>query len=243
MRAHAEANAPLQGATDSEDNMSVIPPSREGKIQFYEAHIGKWAENAAQIGLGPTAVANLTALVEAARGAFTAAETARAASRSATQAFYEAVRDMHNAPGAGSDMLQTIRIFAETSNNPDVYNLADIPPPSAGEPLPPPGQPGEFTVSLDPMGPLTLKWKCENPAGRSVVYMIRRKLAGESQWTLIGGAGAREFTDVTLPAGVDNVSYSVTAQRASVSGVPSLPLVISFGGAGGGSGVSVKLAA
>jgi len=221
--------------------MSLLPDSRVGKIEFYEARVGKWAENAVEIGLSALMVSNLTTLVEAARASFTAAETARAASKSATAAFYEAVRDMHNAPGAGSDMLQTIRNFAEISDNPNVYNLADIPAPSAGEPLPPPGQPRDFTITLDPTGPLTLKWKCEN-AGGNLVYMVRRKLQGESAWTLIGGSGTREFTDVTLPAGVDSVTYSVTAQRGNVSGPVSIPLQISFGG-GGLTVQGVKLAA
>lgn len=221
--------------------MSIVPQSRVEKIEFYEARIGKWTENAVEIGLSALSVGNLATRIENARASFTAAEAARAASKSATAAFYESVRDMHNAPGAGSDMLQTIRNFAEVTDNLDVYNLADIPAPSAGEPLPPPGQPRDFTITLDPTGPLTLKWKCEN-AGGSIVYMVRRKLQGESAWTLIGGSGSREFTDVTLPAGIDSVTYSITAQRGSVSGLASIPLQISFGG-GGATVQAVKLAA
>lgn len=221
--------------------MSLLPDSRVGKIEFYEARIGKWTESAVEIGLSALSVGNLATLVEAARASFTAAEDARASSKSATAAFYEAVRSMHNAPGAGSDMLQTIRNFAETTDDPNVYIIANIPAPSAGEPLPPPGQPRDFTITLDPTGPLTLKWKCEN-AGGNLVFMVRRKLQGESAWTLIGGSGSREFTDVTLPAGVDSVTYSITAQRGSVSGVASIPLQISFGG-GGSTVQAVKLAA
>lgn len=211
--------------------MSLLPDSRVGKIEFYEARLGKWIENAIEIGLSSLSVGNLVTRVEAARAAFTAAEDARATSKSATAAFYEAVRNMHNAPGAGSDMLQTIRNFAEITNNPNVYVIANIPAPSAGEPLPPPGRPRDFTITLDPTGPLTLKWKCEN-AGGNLVYMVRRRLQGESAWTLIGGSGSREFTDVTLPTGVDSVTYAVTAQRGTVSGPASIPLQITFGGGG-----------
>lgn len=222
--------------------MSIVPANRVDKIEFYEAHIGKWTENATEIGLSSLSVGNLATLIENARAAFTGAEAARAASKSATAAFYEAVRAMHNAPAAGSDMLQTIRNFAETTDNPNVYVLADIPAPSAGEPLPPPGQPRDFSITLDPTGPLTLNWKCENFGG-SIVYMVRRKLEGESAWTLIGGSGTREFTDVTLPAGVDSVTYSVTAQRGSVSGPVSIPLNITFGGGGDTVTATVKMAA
>jgi hypothetical protein len=220
--------------------MSIVPANRVDKIEFYEARIGKWGENAVEIGLSTLMVGNLTTLVEAARASFTAAEAARAASKSATLAFYEAVRNMHSGPGAGSDMLQTIRNFAEISDNPNVYVLANIPAPSAGEPLPPPGQPTDFTITLDPTGPLTLK--CEN-AGGNLVYMVRRKLQGESVWTLIGGSGSREFTDVTLPAGVDSVAYTITAQRGSVAGPASIPLQIAFGVGTGPTVQGVKLAA
>ena len=36
--------------------MATIPPTRLGKIEFYESHLQAWATNAANIGLDPAAV-------------------------------------------------------------------------------------------------------------------------------------------------------------------------------------------
>lgn len=54
--------------------MGVIPNTRLGKIEFYEAHITPWTSNAV-----------------------------------ATQAFHDKVCAMHSGPGAGSDMIETIK--------------------------------------------------------------------------------------------------------------------------------------
>lgn len=107
--------------------MGIVPNDRLGKIEFYEAHTPAWATSAAAIGLTPASVTALTGAVTSARKAYNDNIVAQAAARAATAAFYDKVRLMHSAPGAGADMIQTIKTFAQTTNNPNVYVLAQIP--------------------------------------------------------------------------------------------------------------------
>jgi ribonuclease BN (tRNA processing enzyme) len=68
-----------------------------------------------------------------ARKAYNDHLAAQQAAKAATDAFYDKVRLMHASPGAGADMIQTIKTYAQTTNNPNVYVLAQIPPPAQVE--------------------------------------------------------------------------------------------------------------
>ncbi|MFZ2875058.1 MAG: hypothetical protein WAZ94_11325 [Phycisphaerales bacterium] len=216
--------------------MGVVPDTRLGKIEFYEAHAlagGPWAVNAAAIGLTPAAVTTLGTLTTAARSAFNAAEAARQAAKAATQNFYDKVRAMHSGPGAGADMIDTIRLFAETKNDPNVYVLAQIPPPATPGTTPPPGTPFEFTVGLLQNGALELKWKCNNPSGTvGTIYEVKRSIGGGAM-TFVGASGVKTFTDDTLPNGAMPATYQVTAVRSTARGNPA-QFTVNFGIGGGG---------
>lgn len=217
--------------------MGIVPDSRIGKIEFYEAHTlagGPWATNAASIGLTPAAVTALGTLTTQARAAFNAAEAARQAAKAATQKFYDTVRAMHSAPGAGSDMIETIKTWAQTKNDPNVYVLAQIPPPAAPGVTPPPGTPFEFTVGLLQNGALELKWKCNNPSGtQGTVYEIKRKTGATGSFGYVGSTGVKNFTDDTVAAGSPSVTYQVTAIRSTQRGNPG-QFTVSFGVGGPG---------
>lgn len=229
--------------------MGVVPDSRLGKIEFYEAHIAPWTSNAAAIGLTPASVTALGGLTSAARKAYNDAEAARQAAKTATQAFYDAVRAMHNGPGAGQDMIDQIRVRAQSTNNPNVYVLAQIPPPATPGTTPPPGTPFEFTVGLLQNGALELKWKCNNPSGtQGTIYEVLRKI-GAGAFNFVGASGVRVFTDETLPSGSAPVTYQITAVRSTSRGNPA-QFTVNFGIGGPGltiasvtEGGPVKLAA
>src|SRR5690606_7536414 len=89
--------------------MPVVPNSRLGKIEFYEARLTPWENHAVAIGLSTAQVAALEVHVQAARAAYNAHLAARDAALAATQEFYNKVRAMHNAPGAGADMIRKIK--------------------------------------------------------------------------------------------------------------------------------------
>ena len=214
--------------------MGLLPPSRVGKIEFFESHINPWTEHAADIGVTPSSVANLTSLTEAARAAFLAAEEARQASKAATEAFYTAVSSMAK---SGTAMIETIRVFADVNNNPNVFVLAEIPAPSSGSPVGPPGTPFQPVVTLSQTGAVTLNWKCNNPSGASgTIYEVRRQI-GSGNFVFVGATGTREFIDDTIPAGSSIVNYQVNGLRSTVRG-PVATFNVRFG-VGGGGGLTV----
>jgi hypothetical protein len=217
--------------------MATVPESRLGKIEFYESHLLPWTTNMAAIGLAAPAIAGLDTLTTAARDAYNAHVSALAASRAATQAYYEAVRAMHAGPGAGSDMIGTIRNFAQSTNDPNVYTLAQIPPPAVPGVTPPPGLPFDFRVELLQNGALALTWKCKNPAGvGGTIYEVLRADSGGA-FAFVGNPGERTFVDDTVPAGAAPVTYQITATRSTARGNPA-QFTVNFG-AGGASVESV----
>lgn len=219
--------------------MSIVPDSRIGKIEFYEAHIPPWTTNALAIGLEAGTVTALGTKVTAARTAYDAHLAAQQSAKTATQAFYQAVREMHSDPSMGADIIQTIKTFAQTTNNPNVYILAEIPPPAAPGTTPPPGTPQEFTVSLLQTGALELKWKCSNPSGtQGTIYEVKRGSAPGGPFSYVGASGVRTFLDETLPSNSSPVTYQVTAVRSTVRGNPAL-FTVNFGIGGGEGGFIV----
>ena len=229
--------------------MGITPNSRLGKVTFYETHISPWATNALAIGLEVAEVTSLGVATGAARTAYNEMIAARAASKAATQNFYNMVEAMHSAPGKGSDMIDTIKNYAQTTDDPNVYTLAEIPPPSEPGTVPPPGTPESFRVSLLQDGAIELSWKCNNPAGSTgTAYEIRRSIDG-GPMSLIDTAGERRFTDTTLPANPGPVTYRVTAIRSTLKGNPA-NYTVYFGdsngvtsGAESGNGEGLSLAA
>jgi hypothetical protein len=217
--------------------MGIVPDSRLGKIEFYEAHLAPWTASAAAIGLTPASVTALDALTADARKAFNDTEVARLAAKAATQAFHDAVRAMHSGPGAGADMIDAIRNKAESTDNPNVYVLAQIPPPAVPGTTPPPGTPLDFTVGLLQNGALELKWKCNNPSGtQGTIYEVKRRI-GAGDFGFVGATGVRVFTDDTLPSGSAPVTYQITAVRSTSRGNPA-QFTVNFG-TGGGGGLSI----
>jgi hypothetical protein len=139
----------------------------------------------------------------------------------------------------GADMIQQIKTKAQTTNNPGVYDLAQIPAPAVPAPVPPPGTPSDFAVNLMQDGTLELKWKCANPTGASgPIYQVQRRVGAAAEFTFVGAAGARRFVDATLPAGASPVTYQITAVRSTASGNPA-QFTVNFGAGGAGGGPSI----
>ena len=223
--------------------MSIVPSSRLGKIEFYEQHIAPWTAHAAALGLQAEPVAELATATGEARAAYDAHLAAQQAARTATQNFYEKVRLMHNAPGKGADMIAAIKNHAETTNNPEVYILAEIPPPAAPGSVPPPALPTDFRVEIGQGGNLILRWKASNPAGGAgTVYLVERKLNNTGDFAFLGAAGGdKTFDDAMLPAGVSQVDYRIRGQRSGVSG-PAAIWTVRIGAGGPGLTITAQYA-
>lgn len=217
--------------------MSVVPNTKSGKLEFYESHIEGWVENAADIGVQPSQLTALSALIAAARTSYTAQQVAADAARDATGDSNLAISAMHK---LGSATIAQIRAFAETTNNPGVFTLASLPFPADPSPVGPPGKPSDLEVSILIGGSLHLRWKCENPPNASgTVYEVRRRIGGGS-FVIIGAAGGnKEFIDATLPGGSTGVVYEITGMRTGLRGL-SNQFNVNFGV--GGAGITVTAA-
>ena len=210
--------------------MATYPTSpRTAFLEWCQVHEPIFTANAAAIGLTVEQAAAFAAKVTGAADDLLAQETAKQASKTATQVTGEAFKQLRT--GAG-DAVRSIRAFAELAADPGaVYSLAQIPPPSEPTPQPPPAQPTDLTLTLDASdGSVTLRWKASNPTGTSgTSYIIKRRLPGETEFSFVGVSGKKEFVDNTLIAGPDSVQYTVQGQRADQSGPLSPVFTVNFG--------------
>jgi hypothetical protein len=221
---------------------SVVPNKDIDAVQFFEDHLSPWSTNAVAIGTTAGAITAFTPVVKAARDAYTAQQKAQQAAKNATTAWHNAVKAMRE---MGGDLIKTIKAFADSSGNPAVYTLAEIPMPAAPTPAPPPTQPTDFKVSLTGSGALELSWKCSNGASSTgAFFVVTRKLAGESAFTTVGNVGKKKFTDASITVGTTGATYLVQGFRGEQAGPVSLPFGVQFGvNAGGGNAQQLKMAA
>ena len=220
--------------------MPTVPKTRSDKLEFYETHIVVWQAEPGSIGLDAGATDAQADRIAEARAAYDTHQEAMAAARAATQRYYNAIEAMHADPGAGADMIETIKAFAESTDDIGVYVRAQIPPPATKSTAPPPGTPTTFGTRLLGDGTLRLTWKCDNPRGTAgTVYEVLRSVGegpvGEMEY--LGTVGAKSFTDTTIPAGATNLVYQITALRSTRRGNPAR-FTVRFGGVAnvGGAG-------
>jgi hypothetical protein len=225
--------------------MGDVPTKQSDFLAFCTAHSGLWLSNAASIGVLPATATAFKTAAGTAQSTFDAAEAARVAAKAATNNNDIA---MKAARADASDIIKTIRAFAQSTNNPNVYSLAGISPPAQPTPAPRPAKPEMLSSGLEPGGALTLYWKATNPRGGTVTYSIGRKLPGETSFTMVantgGNAGAngrptgrrgqKQWTDTTLPVNSNGVQYVITGTRGDVMGDPSEILTVTFGVSSGG---------
>ena len=225
--------------------MSVVPNRPAEAYDFAVARQTIWSGIPTQIGLTAADATAMADSTDAFAQAFDAAVKARAASKAATEALSQAARTMRTRI---ADNVQKIRIFAESTNNPTVFSLAQIPVPASPSPLPPPEQPREIEAILNATGTLTLRFRANVGRGGSS-FLVSRKLASETAFSFIGTADVtrsaiKSFTDTTLPPGSNNVQYIITGQRGSVRGASSPVFTVVIGGVGGAPGTAtVRIAA
>ncbi len=192
------------------------------------AHAIVFDNEEGNIGLTAGQVTAFTNAINAANAANQAQENARLAYRSAVSAATEA---FNAARRSASLTTKVIRTFADTSNNPNVYTLAQIPPPAVPGTAPPPAKPSDLSVELNTAsGALTLRWKASNPVGTTgTSYLIKRKLPGQAEFVYAGISGEKKFVDNNFIAGPDSVQYTVQGHRSDAVGPESDAFTINFG--------------
>jgi len=206
--------------------MATVPDKLADKLAFFEQHLPIWAADPASIGLTAAQVATLTSLVVSARSTFDFAGTQRAASRAATNDQTIAFADMTN---LGGDLIKTIRAFAETNDDPNVYSAAQIPPPAPPSPPGPPALPtGLKAKFMTPFG-IRLEWK--GSISQGTYFAIFRQQSGETTFTNIQTTRDKFYEDLSLTGGIDAVSYYIAAFRDGEQ-VNSTTLQLQFGPGG-----------
>ncbi len=219
------------------DNM---PKSISDLINWCNVHVDLWTLNSSQINMAaPTALAFKNA-VSAMVTSNAAAEAAREASKNATIVLRGNINIVRT---LGSANIASIKGFAETTRNVNVYALGGVSPSDPPSPVPAPLAPDMFTAGVNPDGSLTIKWKVTQPTGVSnVTYIVSRRIngggGGAGAFTIVANEGSNKtFLDKTLPIGVDKVEYMVQPKRGNVFGAQSNIFTVQFGSvAGGGAG-------
>lgn len=213
--------------------MSAFPTSPRAQfLAWCQQHVEIFTEDFAQIGITSAQALAFATAVSTAAASEQAAGEARNAAKAATNTNTTNFSNLRRVTG---DTIRSIRAYAELQGNPNaVYNLAQVPPPATPSPAGPPDQPHSIDALLKPSnGSITLTWKATNPAS-GTSYIIKRKMAGQNTFTILGVASGKSYTDTSLTAGIDSVQYTVTGTRAGIEGPESQVMLINFGRAASG---------
>jgi hypothetical protein len=206
-----------------------LPSRLPELVAWGAAHAPIFVSSASQIGLTSAQAVAFSELVDELQGAVEAANAAREASKAATLNQNDTADAFRALAGA---YVNLIKAFAQVTDNPKVYTIAQISPDAPPSPAPAPVPPQEFTAGVNTSGSITLKWKVAQPAGvTGVSYLVKRRVNGSAgEFQFVGTSdGKKTFTDSTLPLGVDRVEYVVTPKRGPVAGADSPAFSIQFG--------------
>jgi len=205
----------------------VLPRADLAMIEWFEQRIADWAADPTGIGLTGDQIITLSSQVAAGRSSYNTAQQARNTSRSATVVFHDDSGTLRN---FGGDLIKTIKAFAETTDDQNVYADADVPPPAPPSPRGAPGMPTNITTALTNLGEIELAWKAENAsASTGAFFVIQRKLDSETQWNNIGQVGTKAFSDATVPLGTARATYIIIPRRGDLVGPASTPFSVQFG--------------
>lgn len=209
--------------------MSTIPRTNDAALTWCDEHATLWTADPASIGLDPTEVANLTALVGQAQDRKDDFVAARTAWLGSSEAYGSGIESMVDNAAV---LLAKVRAFAKGSAEPAlVYQAAGIPAPADRAPRPAPGTPTDFRVELLQDGAITLGFKCPNPPRTgATIYRVERRLgAGQGEpFLFVVNAKERRFTDSGIPEGTGVATYRITAETATKNGAPAL-FAVRFG--------------
>ncbi len=214
-----------------------VPEGRLNQIQWFEDRIAQWTAAQADIGLTSAMVIDFTSLLTDARSAFTITQTTRAIAKNATQDFHTKSDVMRN---SGGELVNTIKSFAEATDDPSVYTTANISPAKdTRSPLPAPIQPFDLKTSLNNDGSVQISFKGTGPTG--TLYSVFSKPFGNPSFAFVGQADAesKSFTDSTVVPGVQSVTHMLQAVRGGQVSPWSEQVTTQFGVGADGEAISM----
>lgn len=206
----------------------VLPNGYAAQLQWFATRLPKWLSDPAAIGLSPSQVAGLAALLDEAQDHQRQARALRIAAKSATARANTSASTVRERGGV---LIKTIKAFAESTQDPEVWARAQIPPPLPRSTSPAPDMPSHVSLQLQTAGAVQVRWKARRAAPHTgVSFVVYRRLDTESSYSLCGISGVREFIDDSIPPGTVCATYMVQAVRSNLKSPLSEPTGINFAG-------------
>ena len=221
----------------------VVPNGKLEAIEFFELRGPVWEDNSSAVGLSVSQAQQIVAKTAAARTAYEARQAAFAQAKAATITQNENVSDMR---AFGSSLIEIIRAFAKSTNNPRVFATAQIPPPADPTPQPP-ENPSNVTFDLLSNGRLEVKWKGKANGG-SAAYIVSRAVQPADNmpygsYEIVGITGNKSFVDVGIPACSVAAKYVIKATKGTYVTPGSEATEVRFVPAAGSDPAGLRLAA
>ncbi len=218
--------------------MGIVPNTQQGAIDFFANRLPTWGANAIKIGLSAEQVTQIATDVSDASDKLAAAQAARIAAKNATLELALAMDTMRS---FGGDLVKTIRTYAETTGDNEVYTLSDVPPIAPPTPVGAPATPTDLTAVINNFGEIKTEWKGSRAAGTQFILQRQMKAVDGTlgEWTYAGSSTTNDYTDNAVPTGFAAVSYRVYAQRPGGTSDASGTTTLNFG-IGGSQAVSAS---
>lgn len=201
----------------------TVPQTQDGLLDWYAQHQPVWESDFAAVGLTMAQTDVLKGLVDAATIKRAARNNARQQSKSATLGFNQSLTALGTYGGA---LMATIRAYAEATNNPDVYEKADIPAPKPATPAPPPQAPEDFTADPNADGTITLRWR--GSVSQNGSFDIERSIDG-GPYIFVKNARAKTWMDHAVPMNTNMIVYRGYGVRDAVRSGTSASTTVIFG--------------
>ncbi|QQS08359.1 MAG: hypothetical protein IPK69_10200 [Phycisphaerales bacterium] len=206
---------------------NVATGTMEERMVWLETHRQLWESDPQSLGLTSEDVLALGAMLTAVREADRAAEVARQASRNATTQLNVS---LEAAQARGSALSRRIQSYIDETQDETLWSRAGLTPPARRGEAPPPVAPTSLFAALDSLGNLRITWHARQPRGtQGAVYVVRRQLDGEANFTLLEVVGGKALVDRTIPRGTTGVRYVVHTRRGESLSAPSPVLAVRFG--------------
>jgi hypothetical protein len=200
-----------------------IPNGRNALLDFYEAHAGKWAAGAGDVGLTPELAAAVVSRAAEAAEAREAMIALRTRTKMASVDFNDKIEALRSTGGAA---VATIRAFAEATNNSEVYIAAEVSPAADPSPPPPPEAPSHLIAMPNASGTITLK--ITGSVARNGSFDIERSIDGGA-YTLMKHTRAKMWTDEAVPRCAGAITYRVFGVRNDRRSIDAATARVQFG--------------
>ena len=204
--------------------MAIVPKPIDAKLNFWSTHTAVWTGQEAVLGLTAAQTAELATLLADAETARSNQLAALSAAKAATGTLDNALKSLDD---FGAGLILAIKTKAETTNDPEVYNKAEIPAPAQPTPAGIPPVPTGVTAQIDTDGNVDLAWVGSTKYNTS--FQVTRRLNGETTWTVLGTVVGKKYKDTSVPVGAQSASYKIFAVRSAGMSAGSEPGHVVFG--------------